>query len=378
MLTIVGGGLAGLCAAIAAAEKGSRVRLLEGRAQLGGRAGSTDGEYVANLGPHALYIDGGFWTWLQQRDLAPAVVRPPLTGARWHLDGRVQRRPPVRSLARGLRARGATAPVDRSFRDWMTHRTNAVTAKRFSAAAGVFTFCADPGALAADFVWPRIRRALLRVPTAARYVVGGWSRLIDQLAYRAHHLGVDIQTASRVTTLPDPPVVVATDLPAAQRLLPNSPQSWPSGHTLCLDLGLVHHPGDPLLVHDLDTAGWIERFTAADPTLAPAGHELLQAQMPVRPGEDTAAATARLETLLDRSVPSWRARVTWTRRLTMKEQTGALDPPGTHWTHRPAIDQGQGVYLAGDMVAAPGLLCEVAHNSALYAVEQATAARPHA
>ena len=53
-ITIVGGGLAGLTAAIACAEQGAPVRLLEAHDELGGRARSTDGPYKANLGPHAL------------------------------------------------------------------------------------------------------------------------------------------------------------------------------------------------------------------------------------------------------------------------------------------------------------------------------------
>ena len=64
-----------------------------------------------------------------------------------------------------------------------------------------------------------------------------------------------------------------------------------------------HRRGDPFVVSDLDECGWIERFTAPDPSLAPAGEELIQAQMPVRPGESADAAEARLDGLLDVSLP---------------------------------------------------------------------------
>ena len=64
-ITIVGAGIAGLVAAIACAEEGAKVRLLEAHEQLGGRARSTDGPYKANLGPHAIYKKttrcGGGW-----------------------------------------------------------------------------------------------------------------------------------------------------------------------------------------------------------------------------------------------------------------------------------------------------------------------------
>jgi hypothetical protein len=120
-------------------------------------------------------------------------------------------------------------------------------------------------------------------------------------------------------------------------------------------------------VSDLDEAGWIERFTAPDPSLAPAGEELVQAQMPIRPGEHVEQAAARLETLLDGSLSDWRERETWRRRQVMDGRSGALDMPGSSWRERPAIDRGDGVFLAGDMVAAPGLLAEVAWASGVEA-----------
>ena len=66
-ITIVGGGLAGLTAAITCAEGGANVSLLEAHATLGGRARSSDGPYKANFGPHALYKDGPFWRWMAER-----------------------------------------------------------------------------------------------------------------------------------------------------------------------------------------------------------------------------------------------------------------------------------------------------------------------
>lgn len=52
-------------------------------------------------------------------------------------------------------------------------------------------------------------------------------------------------------------------------------------------------------------------------------------------------------------------------------RTGAVDLPGTSWRDRPAVDRGDGVYLAGDQVAAPGALGEVSFTNALEAVSLA-------
>ena len=63
----------------------------------------------------------------------------------------------------------------------------------------------------------------------------------------------------------------------------------------------------------------------------------------------------------------WRERETWRRRQVMDGRTGALDLPGKTWRDRPDVDRGDGVYLAGDMVAAPGCLSEIAWASAIEA-----------
>jgi hypothetical protein len=93
----------------------------------------------------------------------------------------------------------------------------------------------------------------------------------------------------------------------------------------------------------------------------------VQAQMPIRPEESVQQASARLEALMDASLPNWQERETWRRRQVMDARSGALDMPGQSWRDRPPVDRGDGVFLAGDMVAAPGLLSEVAWASAIEA-----------
>ncbi len=370
-ITIVGGGLAGLTAAITCAEGGAGVTLLEARSALGGRARSSSGPYKANVGPHVLYKDGPFWQWMVERKLLPRYAGMPLAGVRLRWGGEVRRTPPLGAIPSVLRLRGREAPVDLDFRAWATGHTGERTAAMLSAAAGVYTFHHDPGELSAAFVWSRTVRTLLSPPPAARYAIGGWNALVASLETRARELGVMIETGHGVDVLPEAPVIIATELGEARTLLGDDSLSWTSGRTLCLDLGLSHRRGDPFVVSDLDEAGWIERFTAPDPSLAPEGEELVQAQMPIRPGEDTELAAARLERLLDGSFTDWRERETWRRRQVMDGRSGALDMPGTRWHDRPAVDRGDGAFLAGDMVAAPGLLSEVSWASAIEASQLA-------
>jgi phytoene dehydrogenase-like protein len=366
-VTVVGGGMAGLTAAIAAAEGGASVRLLEAHEELGGRARSTGAPYKANFGPHVIYKDGPLWSWLAERELLPPFAGLPLAGIRFRWQGAVRRTPPLGTIPAVLRLRGREAPVDQDFRGWVTSHADERTAAMLSAAAGVYTFHHDPGELSAAFVWRHSVRVLLSPPPTARYLIGGWSSLIEMLEARARRLGVKIETGQTVEALPEPPVIVATELSQARELLGDDSLEWLSGHAVCIDLGLEHRRGDPFVVSDLDEAGWIERYTAPDPSLAPPGEELIQAQVPVRPGESADQAAVRLDRLLDASLPDRRQRETWRRRQVMKARTGALDLPGQTWRDRPAVDRGDGVYLAGDMVAAPGLLSEVAWASAVEA-----------
>jgi hypothetical protein len=189
------------------------------------------------------------------------------------------------------------------------------------------------------------------------------------MAARAWRLGVRVETLSRVDTLPtDTPVVVATSLSAARRLLGDDALGWPSGRTVLLDLALRARRRDAFAVSDLDAPGWIERCTAQDRTLAPAGEQLLQGQFPIGPGESRAEGLARAEQVLDLGFEGWRERVTWRQESLAQGRTGAVDLPGRSWRDRPCVDRGDGVYLAGDQVAAPGVLSEVSFNSAVTAV----------
>ncbi|WP_405519288.1 NAD(P)-binding protein [Streptomyces canus] len=372
-ITVIGGGLAGLTAAISAAEAGAKVTVYESHHTLGGRARTAEGPYRTNDGPHALYSGGPHWSWLQQRDLiGPLAPLPPLEAARLRLrhKGALRRTPPF-AMLKLLRRSAQQAPVDVDFLSWATGQAGEEGARAAAHYSAVALFHHDPGALSAAFVQERLRRAT-KLPPEAHYPRGGWATVVDRMAARAWNLGVRMETLSRVDTLPtDTPVVVATSLDAARRLLGDDSLTWPSGRTALLDLALRTRRGDAFAVSDLDSPGWIERFTAQDRTLAPAGEQLLQGQIPIAPHETRADGVARAEQLLDLAFDGWRERVTWRRESVANGRTGAVDLPGTNWRDRPAVDRGDGVYLAGDQVAAPGVLSEVSFNSALTAVSLA-------
>ena len=365
-VTVVGGGLGGLVSAITAAEHGAEVRLYEAHARLGGRWRLSDPPFVFSEGPHVVYRDGPLYPWLRRRSLL-GITRPvPVSALRrfgFRLDGRLRHRPPL-DLLRVLLVR--SVPIELSFTVWAADRFGTRAAGRAAAAAGVAVFHPRPGDLSAAFVQERLRR-VFTLPPRAGYRQGGWGRLMDDLGAYARRLGVQIETGKRVDRRPDSPLIVATSLSAARALLDDDSLDWPSGQVGLLDLALRRAPGDAFVVSDLDEGGWLEDFSVPDDTLAPGGCSTVQIQLPLHDGEDRSTLITRLERLADLGVPGWRDRVEFRRDAIARGRTGAVDYPGTTWRDRPAIDRGDGVYLVGDQVAAPGLLSEVSVTSGLRA-----------
>ncbi|WP_431919010.1 NAD(P)-binding protein [Amycolatopsis tucumanensis] len=370
-VTIIGGGIGGLTAAIAAAEGGARVVLHEAHRELGGRGRTAAPPYRVNEGPHAFYRGGPHWKWLDRRKLLrPLAPIPPAEGLRlrYHHEGRLRRLPPLGMLRQVLRRK---APSDQDFFTWASALAGERTARVAANYVAVATFHHDPGSLSAAFTQERLHRAG-KFPPEAHYARGGWGAVLDRMGALAAELGVKIETGSRVDTLPTGgPVIVATSLDAARTLLGDDGLRWPSGRTTLVDVAVRTRRGDAFAVSDLDAPGWVERFTAQDRTLAPEGEQLIQAQIPIAPGEGKSDGLARAHHLLDLGYPGWRERTTWTRTAVAAGRTGAVDPPGTSWRDRPAIARGDGVFLVGDQVAAPGVLSEVSFTSALRAVRLA-------
>lgn len=376
-ITVVGGGLAGLTAAIAAAETGVPVQLFEAHQTLGGRGRATPPPHVAHEGAHVFYADGPHYTWLKERGFVAGLGWPGLTDATklaFRTDGKLRRVPPI-GMLRAQSRKWLQAPVDVDFHTWAAERWGERTAVHVANAISVVTYDSNTGRLSAAFVWDLFQRALGPAVPAVRWVRGGWQQTIDRMVARAGELGVRIETGSRITELPSGgPVIVATELEAARRLLGDDTLHGTSGFTVLLDLGVTKDRRDRSIVFDLDEGGFHESYTMQDDTIAPVGESLYQLQMPLRDNESRDDAHQRLERFADATIPDWRARNTFRRTATSKGRTGALDLPGTTWRDRHAIDRGDNVYLVGDMVAAPGMRGEISINSAISAAASAVAA----
>jgi phytoene dehydrogenase-like protein len=363
-LTIVGGGLTGLTAAIEAAERGWRVTVAEAHSRPGGRARSLPGPFRANDGPHAIYVDGPWWTWLERRSLTPSIVKAPSNASLVRAGGRLG--PWPAELSKAIAALPAEAPVQESFRAWLLRHVEAKTAEAIIGAVFIPTFDHDPGRLSAAFARQCLRRALAG---GARYVTGGWFTLVGLLAERAASLGAQIRTQTRVAALPAGPTILATSLATARQLTGDSSLTWPSARVATIDLGLRADASPGWFrVMDLDDRIYAARYSLADPSLAPPGHELIQISAACAPDERKADAEGRVQRLLDQSWPGWRAAVQWHRSTVRAHCTGAIDLPGTTWRDRPAVSRGTTLTVATDQSAAPGLLTETGIAAAQLAI----------
>lgn len=368
---VVGGGIAGLVAAITVAEGGGEAVVHEATHELGGRARGGTGWPGVNFGPHVAFTDGALLRWLRSRRLGVSV-RAPKTISWRLLDDRGLRLPVPALAALGATMPRREAPDDERFDEWAAATFGAQRAAVLCRLAGLYTFHHDPGGLSARFIWERWRRTFLS-PDRVRWISGGWSTLVDALGARATELGVSVQRGDRVTSgaLPAAPVILAVPLPAAGRLL-GRPVEWPGARTALVDVIVRRRRHWPDLIADVrsDTATccMIERETAFERSLVGRRDlDLFQCHLGVAPDADPAVGLARIEDALDAAAPGWRERLVWHRGHVVHGGTGAVDPPGTTWHDRPPVEQGDDVFLAGDAVAAPGMLSEVSVNSALEA-----------
>jgi phytoene dehydrogenase-like protein len=365
-LTIVGAGLTGLTAAIEAAEGGWRVVVAEAHSQPGGRARSLGAPFRANTGSHAIYVDGTWWAWLERRGLTPPIVVAPRHGSLVRAGGRLG--PWPAEISEAIAALPPEAPTEESFRTWLLRHVDAKTAEAIVGVVFIFTFDHDPGRLSAAFAHQRLRRGLAG---GARYVAGGWSTLVGVLAERAASLGAKISTQTRVPALPAGPTILATSLATARQLTGDRSLAWPSARVATFDLGLRADAGpDWFRVMDTDDRIYGARYSLADPTVAPPGHELIQISAACAPRERKTDAECRVHRLLDQTWPGWRAAVRWQRSCVRTHCTGAIDLPGTTWRDRPAINRSNTLAVATDQSAAPGLLAEVGITAAQLAVQQ--------
>jgi phytoene dehydrogenase-like protein len=371
---VIGGGPAGLVAAIRLAEGGVATTLLEAGGDLGGRAASERrGGFVLNQGPHALYVGGPAMRELRSLGIELDWWNPVSPSSVFVRDGKPKRSPGgLAGLPRLLKAILRTRPEELaglSASEWIKRTLPSEDARAMAAAlVRVTTFVADQESLSADVAATQLR---LGLSPGVRYLEGGWQSLVDGLAAKAEDSGVSLRTraAARLLhgeaggwtvaldeeTLHADVVVVAIGGPdAVAGLLGDKapPAPGPAAELSVLDLGLRRLPHRTRrFALGIDQATYLSRHSPPDHRdgvlLSLAGY----AREPRETLEDLAGAVQ----------PGWRDQVTFERFLPRMVAVSAISTPaGSGLAGRPGVDRGEGLYLAGDWFGPEGWLVDAA------------------
>ncbi len=401
-VVVVGGGLAGLAAAVEAARAGSSVRLVEAH-RLGGRAQSDLRRgFTFNRGPHALYDRGVGRTALNGLGVPLVGSRAPLAGARALRNGSLFSLPtspkalmrsdllPVRSrlaFARVMTSlpRSSTPElVELSARAWTEQVTDREdVAELLQALIRLSTYASDLDELSADAAAVQLRLSTGGVT----YLDGGWQSIVDGLVKAAYDAGVDVSHGGPVTgldadatrirvsvgegTVIARSVVLAAGGPDdVERLLPGAvPGDLGSKVTAtCVDFG-VAAPAPVKFILGLDEPVYLSQH-APGANLAPPGRAVVCA---MRYGGDGLAAVDGLDSMLALAGVSGDS-VIERRVLASMTVAHGLPRPGRGMAGRPGtrVPGMPGCFLAGDWVGGIGLLADAAVASGIDAGRQAS------
>jgi phytoene dehydrogenase-like protein len=420
-VAVVGGGLAGLAAATLAARAGRAVVLFDKGKHLGGRACSySDGEFVFNLGPHALYRRGPGARVLRELGVAWTGGVPGGRGFRALDQGRLHLLPTgawamFKTGLFGLREKfqigrllarlGKIRPRDlegRTASAWIEDELPPGAARRFMAALiRVSTYAADQDRLGADAAVAKLQSALAG---GVQYLDGGWQTLVDGLRSAADAAGVWRVGGERVeaveqedgsvrvvrlgdgTSYQAPVVILAVPVQAAADLVPASEtlKRWASSavpvQAACLNLALRRLPRpDARFVLGVDQSLYLSVHSEWA-KLGPPEQAAVYAMKYLQADERGAPEAHRreLEQLLDLAQPGWRQERIAERylpNLTVASDFPAASRGGLAARPGPEVPDVRGLFVAGDWVGAEDLLADASLASARQAVRSILSSR---
>lgn len=411
-VVVVGGGLAGLSAALRLARAGRRVTLVERSHALGGRATTRDvGGFLFNLGPHAIYPDAA--ALLDELGIAYRGMPPParghaIAGGTLHtLPGGL-----LSLLTTGLlglsekleiaRLLGGLPRLDAARFDGNTVRAwseGALAGARARALVEMLlriaSYTESPTRLSAGYALAQLQQVLR---DNVRYLDGGWQTLVDGLRDAAELAGARFLASTGVegidhrdgrvravrlrggdTIAADAVVLctgpdVAAHLVGADTTVARFARQATPVRAASLEIALHALPRP-----ERTAAFGVERPTyfsvhSAVARLAPPGGALIHVGGYLDPdvAPDPVAMRAELEALVDRMQPGWReqlADLRWLPALTVTHALARADQGGAGARCEGRVVERPGVYLAGDWVGREGHLAGAALASARRAAE---------
>ncbi|ANE45695.1 dehydrogenase [Paenibacillus swuensis] len=418
-VAIVGGGIAGLTAAIYAAQAGKRVMVLEQQKQMGGRAATNqkEGMYF-NLGGHALYKGEAYDAFkelgLRLEGSAPSVdahglwknelrTMPMSVGSLFQTPllswkGKLE-------LAKWLAKLGKadTSVWNRiSVRDWIEGELrDPMLRNLFYALLRTASYVVAPELQSAGPVLKQLQHSLQGV----LYVDRGWGTLVEQLRELAVQSGVTCVTGCKVVSVEHQNgkvqsildedgrsieathVIMAIPPSVAHKLVPHADRTaldtWVKQAipvtAACLDVGLSRLPKpEHSFIYGLDLPVFLtNQSRSGKPRAAILSDNgaysvcLLKYQ---GPQTDAKQDEQDLERVLDLAQPGWRDVLV--ARQYLPRMTVVHDFPHMKRVVNPgpAVPEIQGLYVAGDWASHGELLVDASVASAKRAVEHLVAA----
>ncbi|SEM51229.1 NAD(P)/FAD-dependent oxidoreductase [Paenibacillus sp. OV219] len=212
---VIGGGLAGLLAALELAKKGRSVIVIEKSSRLGGRAmTNTQHGIQLNMGGHALYKTGRAYEILQEHGISLEGGPPSTkTNVIWNkklyslspdpismltsklltLSGKINL---MRLMLKLSKLDAQRLPVTMSIREWAEAEvTDPKVRHVFYALCRTATYTLDPDFQLAAPALAQVQRSL---KGGVLYVNGGWQTIIEQLRQKAQQAGAHIVSGKSI------------------------------------------------------------------------------------------------------------------------------------------------------------------------------------
>jgi phytoene dehydrogenase-like protein len=395
---VVGGGLAGLTAALELARADLPVTLLDGSGQLGGRARSSgpDG-YARNLGPHALATGGPGTAVLERLGVDLPGAPPPLHRAELLVGGRLVSPLDRRHGGGGLRTAAGLLRLasdarrgdpDGTITGWLERRFTDPRARATATVlARLATYADSLGEQAADLFAEALRGG------SVRYLDGGWGALVDRLRRAALDAGAVLRTGVTVRSIErtvggwqlltgdggsiaaDAVVIAAGGPDRTASLLRDDErrvvERWHRRATpvrmACLDVALSRRPAGPSGVFGTDEPLYLS-VQSDTSDVAPEGGAVVQVARFLPAGGSAPDGTRdRLEALLDQVLPGWREAVVHARylpELTVTHDACLAAAGGRRARPGPSVPGAPGLFVAGDWVGTRGTLSQASIASA--------------
>lgn len=407
---IIGGGLAGLSAAVLLANAGKKVAVYEQSKHWGGRALTHEKDrFYFNLGPRGLYRAGSAFKLMESLGITLQGKLPTLNHhakALYQGDLYTYTTTPRAMLTTKLMTVGEKVKLAHAFvklfradcdalhnmswQTWLDTIPNVVVRAQLAAAGRLTTYAHDPINTSAGATIAQIRAG---VTTNVLYLDDGWQQLIDALLAQAKAKGVALflgegakgidardsgfaitvgREGARVTA---ENVIIATPPSAAAKLLPQSAHlknaitKLNPMKTACLTLALNDLP-NPNCVFALGIdQSFYYSLHSASANVAPQGRHLayLMTYLSSDHRSDPAEDRAMLEANFDRLQPGWRDHVVHAEYLPrIMASYGAVTAAPSR--PNPPLPDCPNVYIVGDWVGQKQWLADASVHSAEVAV----------